>query len=86
MRPGPRLGGEGGLGARLEDRAFELLTVLNARNVPAGALEKTDGGPRFPVNIAIIYACWFLKKEKRQDELASFLRRSLGSAEKRLGE
>jgi hypothetical protein len=64
VRPGPRSGGEGGLEARLEDRALKLSTVLDARNVPAGALEKTDGGPRFPVNTTVICAYSFFQNEK----------------------
>ena len=63
VRPGPRLGGEGGLGARLEERVFKLPVVLDSRNVPAEKSEsKRDGGSRFPVNTAVMYAYSFFSK------------------------
>ena len=51
---GLRLGGAGG--ARLEDRVFELPTVLGAHELSAEALEATDGDPRFPVDTEVIHA------------------------------
>ena len=76
VRPRPEKAG----GAPFEDRAFEPPRVLGACEVPPGALEETDRGPRFPEKVAVKRAHSF-KKKLWQNELVSLLVQLLATAE-----